>query len=64
VGSRGKQAELLIRAEQEEGRVSPLLHSQFAEHLGSCVYGGLWVDEGSPISNIGGYPKSAIEFLQ
>lgn len=44
--------------------MSPLLHGQFAEHPGSCVYGGLWVGEGSPISNIGGYRKSSVELLQ
>ena len=44
--------QFLIRTEQEEGLVSPLLHGQFAEHLGSCDYGGLWVGEDSPIHNV------------
>ena len=32
--------------------ISPALHSQFIEHLGSCIYGGLWVGKDSPIPNI------------
>jgi alpha-N-arabinofuranosidase len=64
LGAAESRQNFVIHTEQEEGRVSPLLHGQFAEHLGSCVYGGLWVGEGSPIPNISGYRKSAIEFLK
>lgn len=46
--ARESRQRFLIRTEQEEGLVRPLLHGQFAEHLGSCVYGGLWVGEDSP----------------
>jgi alpha-N-arabinofuranosidase len=63
-GASGIKRQFLIRTEQEEGVVSPLLHGQFAEHLGSCVYGGLWVGENSPIPNVHGYRKSAIEYLK
>ena len=35
--------------------ISPALHSQFIEHLGSCIYGGLWVGKDSPIPNIEGF---------
>ena len=31
----------VIRTEIEIGRIRPELHGHFAEHLGSCVYGGL-----------------------
>jgi alpha-N-arabinofuranosidase len=63
-GASESKQRFLIRTEQEEGRVSPLLHGQFAEHLGSCVYGGLWVGEGSSIPNIRGYRKGAIDYLK
>ena len=63
-GASESKQRFLIRTEQEEGRVSPLLHGQFAEHLGSCVYGGLWVGENSSIPNIHGYRKSAIDYLK
>ena len=63
-GASESKQRFLIRTELEEGRVSPLLHGQFAEHLGSCVYGGLWVGEGSHIPNIQGYRKSVVEALK
>ncbi len=63
-GATESSARFVIRADVEMGRVSPLLHGQFAEHLGSCVYGGLWVGAGSDIPNIQGYRRSAIEYLK
>jgi alpha-N-arabinofuranosidase len=53
-----------VRADAEIGEVRPELHGHFAEHLGSCVYGGLWVGEKSPIPNIHGYRKQAVEYLR
>ena len=46
----------VIHADQEIGVIRPELHSHFAEHLGSCVYGGIWVGKNSPVPNIDGYP--------
>jgi len=54
----------LVRADSEIGIVKPEFHSHFAEHLGSCVYGGLWVGKKSPIANIEGYHKQAIDYLK
>ncbi len=53
-----------IRADVEIGMVHADLHGQFAEHLGSCVYGGLWVGKNSRIPNINGYRKQAIDYLR
>jgi alpha-N-arabinofuranosidase len=53
-----------IDASQEVGLIRPELHGQFAEHLGSCVYGGLWVGKDSPVPNINGYRKQAVEYLK
>ena len=58
-----KSERLVIRADSEIATVRPELHGHFAEHLGSCVYGGLWVGKNSPIPNIDGYRKEAIEYL-
>ena len=55
---------VVIRTDAEIGVIQPELHGQFAEHLGSCVYGGLWVGKNSPIPNINGYRKQAIEYLR
>jgi alpha-L-arabinofuranosidase len=55
---------IVARANSEIGVVRPELHSHFAEHLGSCVYGGLWVGKNSPIPNVNGYRKQAIDYLK
>lgn len=53
-----------VLADAEIGTVRPEFHSHFAEHLGSCVYGGLWVGRNSPIPNVNGYRKDAVTWLK
>jgi hypothetical protein len=54
----------IIHADQEIGLIRPELHSHFAEHLGSCVYGGLWVGKNSPVPNINGIRRAAVDHLK
>jgi len=49
---------------KETGAIRPELHGHFAEHLGSCVYGGLWVGKNSKIPNINGHRKAAVDYLK
>src|ERR1035437_5097926 len=49
---------------KETGTVRPELHGHFAEHLGSCIYGGLWVGKNSKIPNINGHRKQAVDYLK
>ena len=53
-----------MRTDDEIGVIHPEFHGHFAEHLGSCVYGGLWVGPKSPIPNINGYRKQAVDYLR
>src|SRR3989441_7004259 len=53
-----------VQVDVEIGAIRPELHGHFAEHLGSCVYGGLWVGPNSPIPNIHGYRRQAVEYLR
>lgn len=55
---------MYVHADDEIGTIRPDLHGQFAEHLGSCVYGGLWVGKNSRIPNVEGYRKQAVEYLR
>jgi len=55
---------VIVRAGEEIVAVRPEFHGQFAEHLGSCVYGGLWVGRNSPIPNINGYRRQAVDYLK
>jgi len=55
---------VVIHPSAEIATVSPMLHSSFAEHLGSCVYGGLWVGKNSSIPNIEGFRTQAVNWLK
>ncbi len=59
-----KTQRVLVRADSAIGLVRPEFHGHFAEHLGSCVYGGMWVGKDSPIPNINGYRRQAVEYLR
>jgi len=49
----------------EPGNIIPKeIYGQFSEHLGSCIYGGLWVGPDSDIPNINGYRKDVYEALK
>ena len=40
------------------------VYGQFAEHLGTGIYGGLWVGPGSKIPNLRGWRKDAVAALK
>ena len=46
-----KKATIEINPEQGTQKISKHIYGHFAEHLGSCIYGGLWVGENSDIPN-------------
>ena len=48
------KADLVIRADQPRGTINRNIYGHFAEHLGRCVYEGLWVGEESQIPNTRG----------
>lgn len=62
--SGSKTQRVIVHTERPIGTIRPELHGHFAEHLGSCVYGGLWVGKDSPVPNINGYRKQAVEYLR
>ena len=37
-------AEIHVRTDRVIGRVDPKLYGHFVEHLGRCIYGGLWAE--------------------
>jgi alpha-L-arabinofuranosidase len=44
--------------------INPNIYGHFAEHLGRCIYDGIWVGDDSPIPNIGGFRTDLIEALR
>ena len=63
-GYQAQEQRVTVHAGVEIGTIRPLLHGHFAEHLGSCTYGGLWVGKVSSIPNINGYRRLAVEYLR
>jgi alpha-N-arabinofuranosidase len=53
-----------IHANQGKQTIYKEIYGQFAEHLGSCIYGGLWVGEKSPIPNTNGYRNDVLQALK
>ncbi|MEE3384071.1 MAG: alpha-L-arabinofuranosidase C-terminal domain-containing protein [Prevotella sp.] len=53
-----------IHADKPGAKINKEIYGQFSEHLGTCIYGGLWVGEDSPIPNINGYRKDVFEALK
>lgn len=45
----------------EKTVIAPEIYGQFAEHLGRCIYGGIWVGEDSHIPNTKGYRNDVVE---
>jgi alpha-N-arabinofuranosidase len=57
-------ATAVIRVDQPGVIINPNLYGQFAEHLGSCIYGGIWVGPESPIPNTRGIRNDVIGALK
>jgi alpha-L-arabinofuranosidase len=57
------QARIKIDTDRVVGEVHPYLFGNFAEHLGRCIYGGLY-EPGSPLADADGYRTDVIKAVQ
>ena len=55
-----KPARIKIDTDRVIGEVDPHLFGNFTEHLGRCIYGGIF-EEGSPLSDADGFRKDVME---
>lgn len=59
------QQTIHIKDAEADGQIIPKeIYGQFSEHLGSCIYGGLWVGKDSPIANQDGYRLDVLNALK
>lgn len=56
--------EIVIHADQGKETISRHIYGQFMEHLGRCIYDGIWVGEDSPIPNVRGIRTDIVEALR
>ena len=54
----------IISADLERGIINRNIYGHFAEHLGRCIYEGIWVGEDSPIPNEHGIRKDVLTALR
>ena len=45
---------LYINENKKMGHINPEIYGHFSEHLGRCIYEGLYVGENSEIPNVNG----------
>jgi alpha-L-arabinofuranosidase len=55
---------IVIKTLEGKDTISRNLYGQFTEHLGRCIYGGIWVGEKSTIPNTHGIRNDVIKALK
>ncbi len=59
-----QDATVIVDADRGETQISKHIYGHFSEHLGHCIYGGLWVGKDSKIPNVDGVRKDVLEALK
>ena len=57
-------ANYYINPRVQKGHINPELQGHFSEHLGRCIYEGLYVGENSDIPNVNGMRTDVVEALK
>jgi alpha-N-arabinofuranosidase len=57
-------SQLTVRADQPGAVINPNIYGQFSEHLGHCIYDGIWVGADSKIPNTRGYNTAVLNALR
>ncbi len=60
----GSEATVTLHPEPDAPVIPREIYGQFAEHLGTCIYGGLWVGPESTIPNKDGYRLDVLNALK
>ena len=57
-------AKFYINPKVKKGHINPELQGHFSEHLGRCIYEGIYVGEDSKIPNVNGMRKDVVKALK
>ena len=55
---------LYVNPQNKKGHINKELQGHFSEHLGRCIYEGLYVGENSPIPNTNGMRNDVVNALK
>ena len=58
------EATAVVEAGEPGAVINRNIYGQFSEHLGHCIYEGVWVGEGSPIPNTRGIRNDVVAALK
>ncbi len=59
-----KESTAELRLDEAKHKINKEIYGQFAEHLGTCIYGGIWVGKDSEIPNTQGYRNDVLQALK
>ncbi len=57
-------AKIFINEKNKKGHINAEIYGHFSEHLGRCIYEGLYVGEDSDIPNVNGMRKDVVDALK
>ena len=56
-------SKMVINTLKKKSKINKEIYGHFSEHLGRCIYEGLYVGENSPIPNTNGMRNDVVEAL-
>ena len=59
-----KESTVELNVSEAKQKINKEIYGQFAEHLGTCIYGGIWVGKDSSIPNTDGYRNDVLNALK
>ena len=57
-------AKAIVNGNRSKGTINPNIYGHFSEHLGRCVYNGLYVGQDSDIPHVNGMRADVVEALK
>lgn len=57
-------ARAIINANRSKGIINRNIYGHFAEHLGRCIYEGIYVGESAEIPNVNGMRSDVVDALK
>ena len=57
-------AKIIVNNENKKSTIAPEIYGHFSEHLGRCIYEGLFVGENSDIPNVNGMRTDVVDALK
>lgn len=58
------QTKVILHTDQAKTKINKEIYGHFAEHLGRCIYGGIYVGQDSDIPNIRGFREDVVYALK